>query len=94
MVAHEGNPGVECDPADPILVGNIGGIAMYKGCESGNAGCVMVGRDPETGDIVIGDAKHPERAPFRYNDTEWKAFEGAVQEGQFNDVLGLDSGNP
>lgn len=93
MVAHEGNLGAECNPTDPILVGYIGGIAMYKGSECADAGCVTVGRDPETGDIVIGDTKHPERAPFRYDEAEWKDFESAVQEGQFNIVLGFDSEN-
>ena len=62
-------------------------VNWVKSRRSGKQGnCVLVARDPENGDILVGDSKHPGVICARYTDAEWTAFLGGVRDGDFDGI--------
>lgn len=62
------------------------GTMLYKSSKSATGNCIAVGKQAN-GEILLGDTKHPELAPHKFNKQEWQAFAAAVQDGSFDEIL-------
>lgn len=62
-----------------VVWGN--GFRTSSFCNVG--GCVAVAIE-DTGDVLLGDTKQPDRPPHAFTREEWMAFVAGVKNGEFD----------